>query len=79
MNIRNIGNYNYIINNRYQFKLYQDGYTIEDINFISLPNDKYIIEDNLKPFILDIDKNIGRRTEKKAFNLIYHHQTLFNN
>lgn len=79
MTIKNIGNYNYIINNKYQFKLYQDGYTVEDINFIELQDDKYIIEDNLKPFLLDINQKIGRRTEKKAFNIINHHQALFNN
>ena len=68
-----------IINNKYQFKLYKDGYTVEDINFIELKDNKYIIEDNLKPFLLDINQKIGRRTEKKAFNIINHHQALFNN
>lgn len=65
-----ISNFVYIIKNKYKFTLYTDGYTIEDINYIPLLNGKYIIEDNLKPFIIDRKEKIGRRTEKKAVQIL---------
>lgn len=65
-----ISKFVYIIKNKYKFTLYTDGYTIEDINYIPLSNGKYIIEDNLKPFLIDRREKVGRRTGKKALQIL---------
>lgn len=69
-----LSKFTYIIKNKYRFTLYTDGYTLEDIIYIPLPNNKYIIEDNLKPFIVDVNEKIGRRTIKKVYAILRKYQ-----
>jgi len=67
MNIKKLSDWNRLIDNKFDCKLYTDWYVIEEVHFIPF-GDKYVKE-HIRT-IENTDKNIWRRTEKKFFDII---------